>query len=182
MQAQRPHLKGDVRPIPKDATVIGREESAIVVGIGPDKNTDTKTVTTGTPENGTRTTATTTTTPSDEYKTQFVKVYQDAGVIGVSMLTLLVLCLVMGWFSMRVLRMYTAMVDSRDKAETARLEYFAKLTEAVTVLSSDVKQVMTDLRSDHNTQDNELANITTALKSLADKLDLFLFRRPEGGK
>lgn len=175
--------------MPEDPVLL-KKDSAVAVGVTKTKarddgtankesTTETTSTTTGTAQDGSPT-STTTSTSSDEYKTQFVKVYQDAGVIGAAMLTLLVLCVIMGWFSLRLLRMYVALTEQRDKMEALRLEYFNKLTEAMTEVTAAIKQVMSDLRSDHNTQDNALSNINEKLRSLTDRLEVFLFGRPPG--
>lgn len=153
---------GERRPVPDNPTAIGRGQSAVVIG-------ETKT---------------TSSTGDQQYKTEFVKVYQDAGVIGVAMLTLLVLCLLMGWFSIRVLRLYTSSLDSRDKAETLRLTFFDRLTNAVTVLSADMVETKTILRSDHDLQNKDAAEIKANLKAMNDRVEKYIFteRVPEGSK
>jgi hypothetical protein len=150
----------DVREVKQPAGPIGKGKNAVVVGESK----------------------TTASTGDSQYKTEFVKVYQDAGVIGVAMLTLLVLCLVMGWFSMRVLKMYTTMLDSRDKAESLRLEFFDKLTTAVTQVSIDVASLKTQLSSDHAGQNRTVEAVAEQVRVLSQDLNRYLFRKLEEPK
>lgn len=179
-----------VKPVPRDAALVGKVDSAVVVGLEPKTKTiprtdgtanressvDTESTTTGTAPDGSPT-KTQTTTTTDAYKTQFVKVYQDAGVIGASMLTLLVLCFLLGMFSLRILKMYKDLNESRDKTETLRLQYFDTLTTAVLAVETGLHEVAVNLKSDHNTQDNNVANVKDLVKSVADKLDNFVFTK-----
>ena len=158
----------DIRPLTEDTPVIGRENSAVVEGLSPKKAGEKS--------------KTTATVGEQQYKTEFVKVYQDAGVIGVAMLTLLVLCLIMGWFSMRVLRMYTTMLDSRDKAEALRVQFFDKLTLAVTGVGNEVREIKTEIRADHEAQLRECADVKGEVKSLGDRLNTYLFKQLEDPK
>lgn len=147
-----PEPKG-LRPIPSDAPVA-RESSGIVVGV------------TREPSPGTHTS-----TSDGSYKTEFVKVYQDAGVIGLSMLTLLVLCFLLGMFSLRLLRMYVSLTESRDKLETVRSAFFEKITERLLTLESKVEKVTTELRSDHIVQTGLLTTLVDGQNRFDERMD-----------
>lgn len=71
------------------------------------------------------------TTQADPYKTEFVKVYQDAGVIGVAMLTLLVIAAILSILLFRLTRMYGNLVTARDQLDAARVTVIEKLTENI---------------------------------------------------
>lgn len=83
------------------------------------------------------------------YKTEFVKVYQDAGVVGLTTLTLLVLCCLLGLFCTRLIKMYTALTESRDALEQARTTAIEKLTTSLLLLRTDTTAVVTELKREH---------------------------------
>lgn len=78
------------------------------------------------------------TTSSDPYKTEFVKVYQDAGVIGVAMLTLLVICTLLAILTFRLAKMYSSLVTARDSLDAARVTVIEKLTEKIVEIRGEV--------------------------------------------
>lgn len=170
--------KPEVRAIGPDATAIGRGNSAIVVGVSSDKKGQENPPTSyeSQPQATQPVTTATTQVPNDQYKTEFIKVYQDAGVIGVAMLTLLALCVLLALFASRILKMYIAMIASREKAEELRLQFFQALTTTVTEVSADVKQLSNDLRSDHKDQDLQVTRIGTILDGMSQRLDSFVFK------
>lgn len=139
-----------IRPVPPDSPVAGREDSAVVQGL--DKTT-------------------TSSTGKDEYKTEFVKIYQDAGVIGASMLTLLVLCFLLGMFSLRLLKMYVVMTESRDKLDEARSSFSERLVERLFSLEAKVGTVLTELRSDHNAQTTQLNRLIEGQNRFDGRMD-----------
>jgi len=134
----------NLRPVPEDAPVVGREESAVVVGV------------IGQP---------------DAYKTEFVKIYQDAGVIGASMLTLLVLCFLLGVFSLRLLKMYVSLMESRDKLETIRSGFLERITERLLTLETKVGTVIVELRSDHTSQSACLDTLVAGQNRFDSRMD-----------
>lgn len=139
----------DLRPIPTDAAVVGREESAVVQGVRK----------------------TTASTGDSSYKTEFVKVYQDAGVIGMSMLTLLALCFLLGMFSLRLLKMYVMMTESRDKLDEVRSTFSEKLVERLFSLEAKVSGVQTELRADHTEQTSKLDVIISGQNRFDHRMD-----------
>jgi hypothetical protein len=82
--------------------------------------------------------STTTTTVSDPYKTEFVKVYQDAGVVGVAMLTLLVIVAVLAILAFRLAKMYSNLITSRENLEGTRTTVLEKLTESILSVKAEV--------------------------------------------
>lgn len=142
---------GELRPVPPDAPVAGHAESGVVQGV----------------------TKTNSSTGEDSYKTQFVKVYQDAGVIGASMLTLLVLCFLLGMFSLRLLKMYVALTESRDKLDAARTEFSSKMVEKIIILETTQKNVITELRADHTIQTTKLDAILSCQDRMNERLDRY---------
>jgi hypothetical protein len=107
---------------------------------------------------------TTATTGDDQYKTEFVKVYQDAGVVGVSMLTLLVLCVLLGLFCSRLIKMYISLTNSRDAVESARSAAIEKLTMGVVLLRSETSAAIAEFRR----EGTETANKLTRIQSFLD--------------
>jgi hypothetical protein len=95
----------------------------------------------------------------DEYKTAFVKVYQDAGVIGVGMLTLLVLCVLMGFFNMRLLKMYTTLTESRDNLDKARTTALERLSLTMLTLQQNVTTELNGLKNEHVSQQDRLMSL-----------------------
>lgn len=87
--------------------------------------------------------------PDSAYKTEFVKVYQDAGVVGVSMLTLLVLCLLLGLFCGRLIKMYITLTEQRDRIEAARTEAIEKLTANLLLLRSEMTTAVAEVRREN---------------------------------
>jgi hypothetical protein len=83
---------------------------------------------------------------------------------------------------MRVLKMYTTMLDSRDKAESLRLEFFDKLTTAVTQVSTDVGHLKTQLTSDHDGQNKTVEAVAEQVRVLSQDLNRYLFRKLEEPK
>ncbi len=114
-------------------------------------------------------TKTTSSTGSDAYKTEFVKVYQDAGVVGAAMLTLLVLCVLLGLFCGRLIKMYTALTESRDSLETARTVAIEKLTTSMVLLRSETNTVVAELRREHESQTQSMAAMSAAMDRYADR-------------
>jgi hypothetical protein len=110
----------------------------------------------------------------DNYKTAFVKVYQDAGVIGVAMLTLLGLCVLMGLFNVRLLKMYTSLTESRDRLDQARTIALEKMSLTVLTLQSTVTLELASLKQTIADQYSKLDR----LSSESDK-KLEILRREE---
>lgn len=134
---------GQPRPVEPGRLEKSAENSGLVVG---EKKTGT----------------TTATTADDGYKTEFVKVYQDAGVVGVSMLTLLVLCLLLGLFCTRLLKMYISLTESRDTLEAARTQAIEKLTTAMVLLRSETNTVVAELRRDNDINAAKVGSLAEA--------------------
>ena len=180
----------EVKPLPKESPVVGKVDSAVVVGVKPktkniprddgtanrESSVDTQSVTTGTAPDGSPT-RTQTATTTDAYKTQFVKVYQDAGVIGASMLSMLVIIAILGALCVRILRMYRDMLTNRDAAETKRLEYFDKLTDSVTLVSTAITHLRSDLAIDKTERDNKIKNMQQGVDRVCKLLEDYVFDR-----
>lgn len=79
------------------------------------------------------------------YQTEFIKVYQDAGVIGAAMITLLALCVLLGVFCLRLLKMYTLLTTSRDDLETKRGLFSEKIAERLMVIDFATKEIKDDV-------------------------------------
>jgi HAMP domain-containing protein len=138
----------------------------------------------------TTSTRTTTSTQTDPYKTEFVKVYQDAGVIGVAMLTLLVICALLSILAFRLAKMYSTLVTSRDALDEKRLEVSEKLTAAVLEVKAEVglaEAAINQLRTEaENLQKQTMAEV----RFLCDRVDRIADQRrsepaprsPERGK
>lgn len=138
----------DLTPVPEDAPVAD-SPSAVVQGVE----------------------RTTSSTSADGYKTEFVKIYQDAGVIGASMLTLLVLCFLLGMFCLRLLKMYVSLTESRDKLDATRTEFSSRMVEEVIALKGAVGTVITELRADHTVQTGKLDNLLSCQDRINDSVD-----------
>lgn len=123
---------GEPRPIPTERVEPAKNNSGILVGEVKEPSSHT-----GQPE---------------EYKTAFVKVYQDAGVIGAAMLTLLALCLVMGFFNVRLLKMYTALTESRDKLDASRTNALERIAQTVLTFQLTITAEMNGLKNEHHEQ------------------------------
>jgi len=106
-------------------------------------------------------------TGDDAYKTEFVKVYQDAGVVGVAMLTLLVLCLLLSLFCSRLIKMYVALTESRDNLESARSIAIEKLTTSLLMLRSETNSAVSELRREHDETLSTINRLTVASDGLA---------------
>lgn len=139
----------------------------------PGSNSSRGEVLTGTTRStGTSTTegvTTTTAGTTDAYRTEFVKVYQDAGVVGVAMLTLLVLCLLLGLFCTRLIKMYTTLTSSRDAVETARGQAIEKLTMSVVLLRSESTAGLAEYRRHSAERGEQLKNLTRTLEEYANR-------------
>lgn len=120
---------------------------------------------------------TTASTQQPDYKSEFIQTYQNAGVIGVSMLTLIALCLLLGMFALRLLKMYITLTETRDKQENARLAFFDKLTLSMLALQSDLKQVQTELKSDHQNQEKSISEVQKGVDRVCHRLDSIM-RQP----
>ena len=101
------------------------------------------------------------TTESDQYKTAFVKVYQDAGVIGVSMLTLLVLCLLLGIFCLRLLKMYTTLTESRDNLDATRTAALERVAQTMLLLQHTFSTEITSLKQEHTEHYSKLDKLSS---------------------
>lgn len=95
--------------------------------------------------------------PDSAYKTEFVKVYQDAGVVGAAMLTLLVLCLLLGLFCGRLIKMYITLTEQRDRIESARTEAIEKLTANLLLLRSEMSSAVAEVRRENAETSAKLA-------------------------
>lgn len=120
-------------------------ETVTTTSSGGDKTTSPQTTTTEqgsvTSSGGDVTTSprkTTTTTTTDPYKTEFVKVYQDAGAIGVAMLSLLVISALLAILTFRVVKMYSSLVTARDSLDASRVTVIEKLTESILAIRVDM--------------------------------------------
>jgi hypothetical protein len=117
---------------------------------------------------------TTATTHDDQYKTAFIKVYQDAGVIGASMLTLLVLCVLLGWFSLRLLKMYTTLTESRDKLDAMRTAALERISQTMLTLQASLTTELAKNREDNGNVIVRLERI-----SMEQERKLEILRRDE---
>lgn len=147
---------GVARPVEAGRLERSANNSGVIVG-------ESKTTTTTQPS------ATHAGTSEDAYKTEFVKVYQDAGVVGMSMLTLLVLCLLLGLFCSRLIKMYIALTASRDTLEAARTAAIEKLTTSLVLLRSETNTVVAELRREHDHHSERLTTLTNSTERYAEK-------------
>lgn len=118
-------------------------------------------------------------TQNDSYKTEFVKVYQDAGVIGASMLTLLVLCFLLGMFCLRLLKMYSTLTESRDKLENTRLQYSERLTESLLGLRADLQSVASELTRSNDAHTDRLEELRRTQNKMFERLDRLRERKDQ---
>lgn len=148
-QAQSGDPSGVPRTVAPGTSERNRENSGLVVG-------ETKTVSS---------------TGDDTYKTEFVKVYQDAGVVGAAMLTLLVLCLLLGMFCSRLIKMYTALTESRDTLETARTVAIEKLSTSLILLRSETSTVIAELRREHDSHALQISALISGVDRMSDRVE-----------
>jgi len=127
------------------------------------------TKTTGTSTTGGVTTTTTGT--ADSYQTEFVRVYQDAGVVGVAMLTLLVLCLLLGMFCTRLIRMYTTLTSSRDAVEAARSQAIEKLTMSVVLMRSENTAGLAEYRRQGDERAEQIKSLVRSVEQYEARTD-----------
>jgi hypothetical protein len=127
---------------------------------------------------GTKTTTTTTTTQPDQYKTEFVKTYQDAGVVGVGMLTLLVICVLLALLTFRVVKMYSNLVTARDALDASRVNVIEKLTENILGIRGEIAtnaQALNSVRSEILRNRDESSRSRDAIlaenRRVCDRLD-----------
>lgn len=99
------------------------------------------------------------------YKTEFVKVYQDAGVVGAAMLTLLVLCTLLGLFCSRLIKMYITLTEQRDKVEAARTAAIEQLSQNMVLLRSEMSAAVTEVRRENAAAAAKLDAIRSAIWS-----------------
>jgi len=92
-------------------------------------------------------------------QTAFIKVYQDAGVIGLVMLTMVAVCVLLCLFCMRLIKLYSALAESANKIETARTVAVEKLASALLVLDSRVTAVIAELRDEHRDHQDSLRSL-----------------------
>jgi hypothetical protein len=137
---------GVPRPVDPERIPVARANSGIMVG-----------------EQATSTT-TTAGTQQDQYKTAFIKVYQDAGVIGVAMLTMLAISLISIMFSTRVLKMYSTLVTANTALVSASADATLKIATAMTLLDSTLKSSVNEFRREHDATVITLAEITAIAK------------------
>lgn len=104
-------------------------------------------------------------------QTAFIKIYQDAGVIGVAMITLLALCVLLGIFSFRLLKMYVALTESRDKLDTTRTLAVERVSASVLSLSSTVQIATTEIRAEHTEHTSKLSEVASQIANLSGKAD-----------
>lgn len=174
----------EIRPVSPDRQTKVGHDSGVLVGVGTDDESSLPTVPeTSTAQPGTRDDSPTRSTSSDPYKTQFIKVYQDAGVVGLSMLTLIVLCVTLGWFCIRLLKMYVALTEGRDKLESARSVALERLTTTVLTNQSqglkDIDDFKEELRGERRGRDDQLRETRTALDEVLRIVRSLDRRRPE---
>lgn len=103
--------------------------------------------------------------PDGTYKTEFVKVYQDAGVVGAAMLTLLVLCLLLGLFCSRLIKMYITLTEGRDRVEAARTAAIEQLSQNLVLLRSEMNNAVAELRRENAAAAAKLDAVRSALWS-----------------
>lgn len=130
-------------------------------------------------------------TEQDNYRTAFVKVYQDAGVIGVAMLTLLALCVLMAIFCNRVLRMYSAAVSEHNKLLISTAQATEKLANSylllnanVTALSTTVNNAVAEIRREHDEEGDRTRDLIARMDRMEERskvpLDLLSRALAEG--
>ena len=95
-------------------------------------------------------------------QTAFIKVYQDAGVIGVAMLTLLTLCILLGILAYRTLKMYASTIEARDNLETARTLAIERVSNAVIALSGTVQSAIAEMREEHGKHMKKIDDVCAA--------------------
>ena len=151
--AQAGDPSGVARQVQPGRLEKAEQNSGLVVGQRADPTEDTKAL-----------------TEDAQYKTEFVKIYQDAGVVGVSMLTLLVLCLLLGLFCSRLIKMYIALTESRDALETARTVAIEKLTTNMILLRNETATVVAELRREHTAHADKLQDLCEEQRQLVAQL------------
>lgn len=151
--------KPEMRAVPDDAILVDKP-SAVVVGVERE------------PLGAGKTTA-----QQDAYKTQFIKVYQDAGVIGTAMLTLLVIIVILGSLCTRILRMYRDLATNRDEAETRRLQYFDTLTQSVKGVETAVGSLKNSLEIEKNERNVHIATMQRGVDRTTKLLEDYVFER-----
>lgn len=141
----------DPTPAPEAPVISPGENSGIVVGTTKTVSTDAKTAT------GTQ---------DVSYQREFIKVYQDAGVVGLSFLTLLVLCVLLGMFCIRLLKMFQSLTSSRDVLETARTTTIEKLTTSILLLRQEFSTSVSEIRQEHSETNSRLDRVCDRLNDL----------------
>lgn len=165
MSAQKKDPSGVPRAVDADRMDKSQNNSGIVVG---EESVAVKTTTGQT---------------TDTTQTAFIKVYQDAGVIGVSMLTLLVLCILLGSFCLRLLKLYAAMSVAQDQISSSRTVAVEKLATATLLVQAEVKSLKASLSefsaeirragSDLRASDLDLSHkLELQSQALVNKLDM----------
>ena len=119
---------------------------------------------------------TTTTTTSDPYKTEFVKVYQDAGVIGVAMLTLLVICVLLSVLTFRLAKMYSSLITARDSLDAQRVAVIEKLTLAVVEIKGSSDAVMREIQTNRNENNAHHNEILAESRRTCDRIERIVDR------
>lgn len=114
---------------------------------------------------------TTATTASDPYKSEFVKVYQDAGVIGVAMLTLLAICVLLSILAFRLAKMYSTLISARDSLDAQRVAVIEKLTLAVVEVKGTIQSVRDDIMVNRQENSSTHGDIVAEVRRVCDRID-----------
>lgn len=117
---------------------------------------------------GTKKTSVETTAGTEQSsQTAFIKVYQDAGVIGVAMITLLALCLLLAVFCSRLIKMYSSLTESRNQLDQLSTAAIERLTTATLLLKTEFGTALTEIRREHLETTASLNRIHDAVRDLA---------------
>jgi hypothetical protein len=114
---------------------------------------------------------TTATTASDPYKSEFVKVYQDAGVIGAAMLTLLAICVLLSILAFRLAKMYSTLITARDSLDAQRVAVIEKLTLAVVEVKGMMQSVRDDIMINRQENSGTHQEIVAEVRRVCDRID-----------
>lgn len=109
---------------------------------------------------------TTTTGTTEQSKTAFIKVYQDAGVIGVAMITMLALCVLMALFSSRLLKMYASLTTTQAELNKTYADAIDRITKAVLITDANIKSATAEIRREHDEQVEATRRIVETLKDV----------------
>jgi uncharacterized protein HemX len=89
------------------------------------------------------------TTSTPDFRADIVKTYQEAGQVGVLLLTIVLITITSGWVILRALKMYASLSEKQLQLSETRISAFEKMALSISELTRTVQSMETKVENLH---------------------------------